>query len=94
MVAIAPGFTIGFVRPSSRRSIAATALNGRPVAFDAHLRSRLGEADRVADEREHEWLGDAHDRELDLGVACVNTSPVTPTTQIPKRSLGTRASAG
>ncbi len=33
MVAIAPGFTIGFVRPSSLCSIASSELNGSPVAL-------------------------------------------------------------
>jgi len=32
-VAIAPEFTIGFVRPSPLRSTAAKELNGRPVAL-------------------------------------------------------------
>ena len=33
VVAIAPEFTIGFVRPSSLRSTAARELNGKPVAL-------------------------------------------------------------
>ena len=32
-MAIAPGLTIGFVRPSAARSTASIALNGRPVAL-------------------------------------------------------------
>ena len=35
VVAIAPAFTIGFVRPSSLRSTAASELNGSPVRVDA-----------------------------------------------------------
>ncbi len=33
VVAIAPEFTIGFVRPSPLRSTASSELNGRPVLF-------------------------------------------------------------
>src|SRR5262249_55997336 len=36
-VAIAPGFTIGFVRPSVLRSTASVELNGNPVAFTPSL---------------------------------------------------------
>ncbi len=41
VVAMAPGFTIGFVRPSALRSTAASELNGRPVALTPSLSPRL-----------------------------------------------------
>ena len=42
-MAIAPGLTIGFVRPSGLCSIAASELNGRPVAFTPSVsRARSG----------------------------------------------------
>ena len=69
-MAIAPELTIGFVRPSALRSTAASELNGSPGAVDADAASRASSApEPLADEREHERLGHAHDRELVLGVA-------------------------
>ena len=38
VVAIAPEFTIGFVRPPSPCSMAVSELNGKPVAFSPILR--------------------------------------------------------
>ncbi len=69
VVAIAPAFTIGFVRPSSRCSIAASELNGSPVPFTPSFVARCFRAEHVADQREDERLGHAHDRELVLRVA-------------------------
>jgi len=57
------------VRPSGLLSIAATELNGKPVALTP-MRSRArGRAYRRAHEREDERLRDAHDREFDFRVA-------------------------
>ena len=69
VVAIAPALTIGFVRPSALRSIAASELNGKPGGVRAELLARLLRADRLADQREHERLRHAHDREFVFGVA-------------------------
>ena len=48
VVAIAPGFTIGFVRPSGLRSIASIELNGRPVLFAPSLSVGAGIGQLVA----------------------------------------------
>ena len=93
VVAIAPGFTIGFVRPPGPRSTAATELNGRPVAFDADPLARPLAAERLAGEREDERLRDAHDRER-ARRRRPKTPPSAPATQMPNSSRGTRASAG
>ncbi len=94
VVAIAPGFTIGFVRPSSLRSIAETALNGRPVASTPT--SAPASAMPIASQTSANTNGLATLMIANSTSAspAVNTLPPTPATQIPKRSLGTRASAG
>ena len=66
VVAIAPEFTIGFVRPSSLCSIAVSELNGRPVPLTPTRSRSSSGAEDVADEGEDERLDHAHDRELVL----------------------------
>ena len=89
VAAIAPEFTIGFVRPLSPSSRPQyNELNARPCAFTPTLRPLL-RPEGVADEAKDERLRDAHDRELDVGVAYSKDPPVgTSTTQIPKRPGG------
>ena len=94
VVAIAPAFTIGFVRPSALRSIGRERVERQPGGVHAELLARLLRAERLADQREHERLGHAHDRELVVGVADRVDIAAVPTTQMPNRSPGTRASAG
>ena len=69
VVAIAPAFTIGFVRPSGLRSIPASELNGISGGVRTELRARRVRADQLANQREHKRLRHAHDREFVLGVA-------------------------
>src|SRR5271167_2991297 len=94
VAAIAPGFTIGFVRPSSLRSTAARALNGRPVALTPSL-WRATSAPRT-------WQISANTNGFDTLMIENGTSqsplawtaPFTPTTQRPNRSGGAAARAG
>ncbi len=69
VVAMAPEFTMGFVRPSGLCSTAASELKGSPVALTPSLSRTSSRAQRLAHQREHERLGHAHDRELVIGVA-------------------------
>ncbi|GAA3349304.1 hypothetical protein GCM10020358_70920 [Amorphoplanes nipponensis] len=93
-VAIAPGLTIGFVRPSLPFSTAASELKGRPVALTpSRWRSSCGPTT-------------AQTRANTNGLATlmmVNPAsasptayvpPRAPTAQIPNRSGGTRVKAG
>ena len=69
VVAIAPEFTIGLVRPSPLCSMAVKRIERQPCGVDADpVAQRIG-ANRFTDEREDERLGDAHDRELMVGIA-------------------------
>ena len=61
VVAIAPEFTIGFVLPSLLRSTAASESNGSPVPSTPTRLAHLLGTERLAHEREHERLRDAHD---------------------------------
>ena len=93
-VAIAPEFTIGFVRPSLLRSTDAIESNGRPVAFiPTSSRTRANPRLSIISARvnglatlmsENGWSASP--------AAC--TAPLVPTTHTPQRSAGTRASAG
>jgi hypothetical protein len=94
VVAIAPAFTIGLVRPSGLRSIAAIELNGSPVALAPSCsRARLAP---IA------WQTSAKTNGFDTLITenatsvspTSNTAPLVAVTQMPKRSSGTRASAG
>src|SRR5215472_1722557 len=94
VVAMAPAFTMGLVRPSSFRSMAARELKGSPVLFTPSL-SRAFSAPR-------DWQTRANTKGLDtLMIANSHsaspagyTLPLVPTTQIPNNSVGTRARAG
>src|SRR5215467_8341348 len=65
VVAMAPELTMGFVRPLSPASTAATELKARPVV-DPELLARLVRSHGLAHEGEQKGLGHAHDRELVL----------------------------
>ena len=95
VVAIAPGLTIGFVRPSALRSTAATRVERQAGGVDADACPRLLGAERLSQTRANtNGLDDAHDRELDVRVAGRrHARRSTPTTQIPKRSARLRAPA-
>ncbi|MFY9931942.1 MAG: hypothetical protein WAK82_28445 [Streptosporangiaceae bacterium] len=94
VAAMAPALTIGFDRPSALRSTKASESNASPVAFTPSWR-RTCSAPSVS-----------HTRAKTKGLATlmiVNSCPVSParqmlplmpTTQMPNRSAGTRASAG
>ena len=69
VVAIAPAFTIGFVRPSGLRSTPASELNGRPVAFAPSFWRACSAPMSLANQGEDERLRHAHDREFMLGRA-------------------------
>ena len=91
---MAPGLTIGLVRPSGVRSIAVTALNGSPVAFTPS-RSRAPVAP-ITSQTSAKTKG--FDTLMIAKAWSASptawTAPSVPTTQMPKRSAGTRASAG
>ena len=61
VVAIAPEFTIGFVRPSAPRSIALERVERQPGGVHPDLLADLLGAEGLTDQGEHERLGDAHD---------------------------------
>ena len=93
-MAIAPEFTIGLVRPSGLRSTPSSELNARPVAFTPTFR-RTASAPSASQ-------ASAKTKGFDT-LMMVNgcsqspagyTRPLVPTTQMPKRSRGARASAG
>lgn len=91
---MAPGLTIGLVRPSGERSTAAAELNGRPVAL-APTRRRASEAPSAR-----------HTSAKTKGLAtlmmvngwsaspAVKTAPLTPTTHTPNMPGSAAASAG
>lgn len=94
MVAIAPGFTIGFVRPSTVRSIAASELNGSPVLLTPS-RSRASRGPRSSQTSattngfdtlmiENSWSASP----------ALKTLPSFATTATPNRPGSTEASAG
>ena len=91
---MAPGLTMGLVRPSMLRSIAASALNGRPVALTP-MRWRAASGPRASQTS-------AKTNGFDTLMMVKGKSqspaawiaPLAPTKQRPKRSGGTRASAG
>ena len=94
VVAIAPAFTIGLVRPSALRSTAASELNGSPVLF-APIFAR-------AASQPIDWQTSANTKGLET-LMIVNgwsvspaayTLPLVPITQMPNKSAGIRASAG
>ena len=94
VVAIAPGLTMGFVRPSGRSSIAATELNRLPVAFSPTKRATVSGL----------WV--PHMRANTNGLATLmieNSTSASPAaavrprvfdTHMPKRSGSTVASDG
>src|SRR6516165_6912598 len=94
VVAIAPAFTIGLVRPSPLRSTAASELKGKPVAFaPSFWRACSGPT---------AWQTAANTNAFDT-LMMENSysvsptawiSPLVPATQMPNRSLGTSANAG
>src|SRR5579883_2642850 len=94
VVAIAPAFTIGFVRPSPLRSTAANELNGRPVAFAPSF-SRACSGPTA-------WQTAAKTNGFDTLIIensysaspAAWISPLVPATQTPNKSLGTAANAG
>src|SRR6516225_11487158 len=94
VVAIAPAFTIGLVRPSTLSSIAVSELNGSPVLFTPSL-SRACSAPI-------DWQTNANTKGLDTlmiansysALPAGYTLPLVPTTQIPNNRAGTRARAG
>src|SRR5262245_46559367 len=94
VVAIAPAFTIGLVRPSALRSMAAIELNGRPVAL-APSCSRACAAPTS-------WQTSAKTKGFDTLMIenstsvspTSNTAPLVAATQMPKSAAGTRANAG
>ena len=92
--AIAPEFTIGFVRPSGLRSIAASELNARPVLL-APSRRRASSGPRLSQTRA-KTNGFATLMIVNSISASPTekTAPCVATTQMPNRSGGTRASAG
>ena len=91
---MAPAFTIGFVRPSEPCSTAASELNGRPVAL-APIFRRISSGPS-------DWQTSANTNGFaTLMIAnsasaspAAHSSPLVATTQMPKSSRGTRASAG
>ena len=94
MVAIAPEFTMGLVRPSGLSSTPARELKGRPVAFTPTL-SRISSGPSSSQTR-----AKVNGLATLMIVNSSSASPVTyrspevPATQIPNRSAGTRARAG
>ena len=90
---MAPGLTIGLVRPRGEASTAWSALNGKPGGVGRRPAPGPAGADVVADERQHERLGHAHDRELGRRVSGRESSDV-PTTTTPKRSGSTPRGRG
>jgi hypothetical protein len=94
VAAIAPGLTIGFVLPSGLASIAASELNGRPVAFTP-TRSWTSSGPRSshtsAKRNGFETLMIANSYRAS---PTAKTAPLIPTTHRPKRSGDTRARAG
>ena len=70
VVMIAPGLTIGFVRPSALASIAATELNGNPVPLaPSFARASAGPIS---------WQTSANTNGLDT-LMIVKSCPVSPT---------------
>ena len=69
VTAIAPGFTIGLVRPSPLRSTAVDRVERQPGGVHADQPPQLLPAELLADEGVDERLRDAHDRQLRLDVA-------------------------
>ena len=67
-MAIAPEFTIGFVRPPTSFD-RLQRIERQAGGVDADLLAQLFRAQHLAHQGEDERLGDAHDRELVLGVA-------------------------
>jgi hypothetical protein len=94
VVAIAPAFTIGLVRPPSPRSTAASELKASPVAFTP-TRRRTSSGPRA-------WQTRANTNGLaTLMIAnpypaspAAWTLPLVPAAQIPNSPAGTAASAG
>ena len=93
-VAIAPGLTIGFVRPSGARSTASMALNGRPVALAPTTR-RTSSAP-IASQASASTNGFATLMSGNATSASPTTwtSPWTFATAMPNRSGSTAWSAG
>jgi hypothetical protein len=91
---MAPEFTMGLVRPPGARSTASMELNGRPVASTPTVSPIVF--------RPTAWQARASTKGLAtlMSVKCraaspaSKTLPLTPVTQMPKRSAGTRARAG
>ena len=69
VVAIAPAFTIGLVRPVDAAFDRRERVERQPGGVGADLRAKLLGAELLAHQREHERLRHAHDREFVLGVA-------------------------
>ena len=93
-MAIAPGLTIGFVRPSSLRSTASRELNGSPVALapmSDRTRSEPSASQTSAKTNGFETLMIANSSSAS---PTVWRSPLVATTAIPKRSGGASRSAG
>ena len=94
MVAIAPGLTIGLVRPSELRSTADSALNGSPVAFTP-IRSRTSSGPSAAQARANtNGLATLMIEKGTVLSPAEWVAPVTPVTAMPKRSGSAVRSAG
>ncbi len=84
MVAIAPGLTIGLVRPSGLRSTAVSALNGSPVAFTP-MRARTASGPNARQARAN--TNGFATLMIENGTAlspAARVAPVTPATTMPK----------
>ena len=74
--AIAPAFTIEFVRPSEVRSMPATELNAKPVAFAPSFLRASSAHQQLANQCKQERLRHTHDREFVVGIAGGMHEPV------------------
>ena len=93
-MAIAPGLTIGFVRPSSVRSTASSELNGSPVAFTP-TRSRTRSGPRASQtSAKTNGLETLMIVNSTSASPTSNTSPLVLTTEMANASAEAFASAG
>jgi hypothetical protein len=94
VVAIAPAFTIGLVRPPSPRSTAASELKASPVAFTPTRRRTSSGPSAWQTRANTNGLATLMTANSYLASPAAWTLPLVPAAQIPNSPAGTAASAG
>ena len=94
VAAIAPGLTIGFVRPSPLRSIAVSELNARPVLLTPSSRRASSGPKLSQTSAKTNGFATLMIANSTSASPTEKTAPFVETTQMPNWSAGTRASAG